>query len=246
MGLFGTGQLVLRRRLCCFGCALDEKTGSYGSHGQELAPFFCYGSCYVEDFLGQPFNIQVDYIENYSDSGLEGKCSQQIVLYGSWFADIHKLGFLFFQRFNFQRLSSPIYIYIYHLFFFPLCILISTWMIYTSIWECETHLPSCMVLVPVNANLLVIYERYDSMIFTLFQLINRTPGHHKQVPMFWSKIPPGQELKFGFFAQMLRPARSVGFFDISCNTQLHCLCQTGRGLNLLTDWQIFFSSIFVS
>jgi hypothetical protein len=36
-----------------------------------------------------------------------------------------------------------------------------------------------------------------------------------------------QEMKFGMFAQLLRPARSVGFFDISCSTQLHCLCQTG-------------------
>lgn len=36
------------------------------------------------------------------------------------------------------------------------------------------------------------------------------------------------DMKFGIFAQMLRPARSVGFFDISCSTQLHCLCQTGN------------------
>ncbi|CAK9105629.1 unnamed protein product [Durusdinium trenchii] len=35
--------------------------------------------------------------------------------------------------------------------------------------------------------------------------------------------------KFGVFAPMFNMRRTMGFFDIACSTQLHCLCQTGRG-----------------
>lgn len=37
-------------------------------------------------------------------------------------------------------------------------------------------------------------------------------------------------MKFGPVAMIFNSMRTVGFFDISCNTQLHCLCQAGGKL----------------
>lgn len=41
--------------------------------------------------------------------------------------------------------------------------------------------------------------------------------------------------KFGVFAPMFNMRRTMGFFDIACSTQLHCLCQTGDVLPAVTQ-----------